>query len=97
MAFPKPSDYRTHKGPRGRPEEWAAKAGQLLRNKSTRRAEIAESLEVLGFTTMPTLEGLKKAFRTASLVAHPDQGGTQEGFIKVKKAYDLLLKKLTAN
>lgn len=94
MAFPKSTEYRTHRGPRGNPEKWATKANQLLRSETTTKAEIAESLEILGFTTMPTLERLKKVFRMASLIAHPDQGGTQETFIKVKKAYDLLLKEL---
>ena len=44
--------------------------------------------EVLGVTPPCTLAQAKRAFRAAAKVAHPDSGGTEEKFRRVKAAFD---------
>jgi DnaJ-class molecular chaperone len=90
MPFPRPEDYRTHKGPKGSPAEWAAKAAKLLQSRKATDAEIFESLQVLGLSGIPTLTSLKQAYRKVSREVHPDRGGSHEGFIKARKAFDIL-------
>jgi hypothetical protein len=48
---------------------------------------------VLGLTSTATLDEVKRAFRKRALEHHPDQGGSTERFLVVKKAYDGILKK----
>lgn len=90
MSFPRPESYRTHKGPKGSPAEWAAKAVRLLQSRMATDTVISESLQVLGLSEMPTLASLKRAFRKVSREVHPDRGGSHEGFIKARKAFDIL-------
>jgi len=90
MAFPRPESYKTHKGPKGSPAEWAAKAAKLLQSKQSTDTEIFESLKVLGLSEMPTLTNLKQAFRKVTHKVHPDKGGSDTEFIKAKKAFDVL-------
>lgn len=48
-------------------------------------------LGILGLSFPFSEDELKAAFRKLCLKVHPDQGGSQEEFIKVKEAYDWLL------
>jgi hypothetical protein len=43
---------------------------------------------VLGLPKGASLAELKRAFRRLSLTTHPDQGGTEAAFIRVKRAFD---------
>lgn len=51
---------------------------------------IAQSLKILDLKSPFSLLELKAAYRSAALKTHPDCGGTEERFILVDKAYDLL-------
>jgi hypothetical protein len=90
MPFPRPESYRTHKGPKGSPAEWATKASKLLQSKQGKDTEIFESLKVLGLSEVSTLTNLKQAFRKVTHKVHPDKGGSDAEFIKAKKAFDIL-------
>ena len=47
--------------------------------------------ELLGLDTKePTQAHLKSAYHKAALKHHPDRGGTQAGFQRVKQAFDVL-------
>jgi hypothetical protein len=51
---------------------------------------ITQALQILGLVTPFEMVDLKKAYRSAALLTHPDCGGSSENFIKVDAAYDLL-------
>lgn len=46
---------------------------------------------VLGITLPTTKEGAQVAFRQKALLAHPDHGGSHEGFLALRRAYELIL------
>lgn len=52
---------------------------------------ISEKIKILGLTYPFTKGELKHNFRQLVLVHHPDKGGTEENFIRIKDAYDILL------
>jgi len=56
---------------------------------------VQEARDILGVQSNYSEEELKKAYRAQVKEAHPDQGGTQDKFIRVKQAYDLLKNKLS--
>lgn len=43
---------------------------------------------ILGFSEIPGEDELKKRYRELVKVAHPDKGGSQEYFMKIKSAYE---------
>ncbi|MBD2505551.1 J domain-containing protein [Anabaena azotica FACHB-119] len=49
-----------------------------------------QALTILQLQTPFTMADLKKAYRAAALVHHPDCGGKAENFIKIDAAYDFL-------
>lgn len=51
----------------------------------------SESYEILQIEPPAEYEKVKRAYRKMSLKSHPDKGGSNELFIKVKDAYDDLL------
>jgi curved DNA-binding protein CbpA len=51
---------------------------------------MADPYELLGVSRLATAEEIKKAFRRAALVHHPDKGGDAAKFGEVRAAYDLL-------
>ncbi len=50
-----------------------------------------EACKILNIDKKFTGEMLKKAYHTAALRHHPDKGGSEETFKKIKEAYELLL------
>jgi len=44
---------------------------------------------VLGVKPPTTLEAVKARFRQLALIYHPDRGGSDEQFIKIKEAYEM--------
>lgn len=54
--------------------------------------EYVEALEILKLSEEFCDEDLKKAYKSASKIYHPDLGGSTEMMQKVNEAYDLLLK-----
>ncbi|MDP1826155.1 MAG: DnaJ domain-containing protein [Archangium sp.] len=49
--------------------------------------------EVLGLTGEATLDEVKLAFRKKALEHHPDQGGTTEAFLEVRRAWESIVKR----
>ncbi|MFC1563196.1 DnaJ domain-containing protein [candidate division KSB1 bacterium] len=47
---------------------------------------------VLGLSGEPKLAEIKKCYRRLVQIHHPDHGGDAELFIKIKEAYDFLMK-----
>jgi len=90
MAFPTKDSYRTHKGPQGSPDDWAAKAEALIQQLAP-VSDLTASLGVFGFASKPSMQELKKAYRTQVLKAHPDHGGTSEAFQEIQVAYATVL------
>lgn len=82
---------RNPTGKRGSPEEWA-KAAQALQAKAT---NLTSHLEILGFSSLPTLEELSRARKKAMLTAHPDKGGTTEQATKINEAFTAISVLLT--
>jgi DnaJ-class molecular chaperone len=54
--------------------------------------KVQMALECLGLDEMPDATGIRKAYRRASMTAHPDQGGSHAAFIAVRQAFELLAK-----
>ena len=48
---------------------------------------------LLGIAATATLDDVKAAFRKKALEHHPDQGGTPEAFMAMKRAYDAIVKR----
>jgi len=48
--------------------------------------------EILGLNKGATIPQIKKKFRELCMIHHPDKGGNQALFIKIKDAYEALLK-----
>lgn len=57
-------------------------------NDTMRKAD----LELLGLSGTPDGMAIKAAYRKMSMIHHPDKGGDQEKFVRVKEAYERLLK-----
>jgi hypothetical protein len=49
------------------------------------------ALALLGLDSAATADDVKRAFRAVALRAHPDRGGTDAEFIRVKRAHDVAL------
>jgi hypothetical protein len=47
--------------------------------------------EVLGVTRSAGVEDIRRAYRRAAKTAHPDQGGSNEAFLRVQRAAEFLL------
>lgn len=52
------------------------------------------ALKTLGLTDSANADDVKRAFKVMARTTHPDAGGKQEDFIKIKEAYELLSSKL---
>jgi curved DNA-binding protein CbpA len=51
---------------------------------------------VLGLTKAATLDDIKRAFREMALITHPDkEGGSEQSFLEVKEAYEVLSDEVT--
>lgn len=50
-----------------------------------------ENYSVLGLKRSASDEDIKKAFREKALETHPDKGGDEEEFKKVREAYECLI------
>lgn len=95
MAFPRPEDYKTYDDSKGRgsARDWARKARKLAQ-LALEDTTVSENLRILGLSTTPTAQELKRAFHKAAFQAHPDQGGDHESFLKVQRAYEDLLREI---
>lgn len=57
----------------------------------TRAERLSSAAKTLGVTWPASKEEIKKAFKRAALKSHPDMGGSDQAFIQVKQARDLLV------
>jgi hypothetical protein len=57
------------------------------------RARPADPFAVLGVDASASLDDVKAAFRKRALEHHPDQGGSPESFMRIKRAYDAILRR----
>ena len=66
---------------------------QNKRKQTNHTNQLEEYRTVLGLPLSGTLEitQIKSAYRKAAKKAHPDAGGTQEMFLRIKEAHDTLL------
>jgi hypothetical protein len=91
----------THYNPQaegyGSTEEWiraaeAAAAGHGQYKRQDKPKLGSADLRMLGLLDMPSdLAGLKKAFRNAIMIAHPDHGGSTKAAQETLDAYKRLL------
>lgn len=51
------------------------------------QSDLPDCLKTLGFSSMPTPDELKRRYRQAAKVAHPDNGGSEDYFISIQQAY----------
>ncbi|NJK61846.1 MAG: hypothetical protein HC921_03395 [Synechococcaceae cyanobacterium SM2_3_1] len=58
--------------------------------------DLDRHLHILGLSSIPDLDLLKKTFRKLSKAHHPDVGGSHEGFLIIKHAYEALVKVIWA-
>lgn len=57
---------------------------------SQERSRVEILFQTLGLTPEATPEEIKAAYRQLALKNHPDQGGSEEEFKKIKEAYEIL-------
>lgn len=88
------SDYKPYgvnKGPRGNPQQWknaydermsAAEANTILGDD--------DAFAILGIAATDVWTEVVKAFRAMVFKVHPDYGGNQKDFERVKAAYSKL-------
>lgn len=79
----------------GSKEQWRAAAGGdgfTIESPQKAKAKVDADLTRLGLTEMPeTLPLLVRAYRKATLTAHPDaQGGSHAAFLALTEAYNRL-------
>ena len=55
------------------------------------------AFQILGLNNGCSADDVKKAFKNLSLKFHPDKGGNNDHFIKIKTAYDICLKLTSQN
>ncbi len=60
----------------------------IRRWKAGDSADPVECFRVLGVSPNATLDDLKGAYRKLAFEHHPDRGGKQENFLRIKSAYD---------
>jgi DnaJ-domain-containing protein 1 len=65
---------------------------QQQRTQSSTTDRLRDAYRILGIEPTRDSEVIRKAYRKMAKQNHPDVGGTQEKFIAVKDAYDLLMK-----
>ena len=54
-----------------------------------------DALGMLGLDSLPESESqIKSAWRTAAFVHHPDRGGSQEAFVRLQRAMDLVIERM---
>jgi curved DNA-binding protein CbpA len=87
VVFPKQTQIQTHQEPKQ--TAW----NQIAQTPQQKMVSYFSScLEVLGIQEEVALteESLKKAYKRASLKAHPDKGGTEDQFEAITRAYAYL-------
>lgn len=82
---------------RARMEREGQRQYEYYRQRQQQRTSnnnMANAMELLGLNEGFTSNDVKKAYRRLSKIHHPDVGGKQENFIKLKKAYDYVMSRI---
>jgi hypothetical protein len=78
----------------GDPNQWEDIATKLFGLRKLKTGPVNKWLAALFLEEMPvTADALKKAFRAAMFVNHPDYGGTNEAARSTMEAYEVLRQK----
>jgi len=87
--------YKTRPGQaRGSPDAWRQKATTLILGDAP---DPSADWAALGLSEAPAdIAALKRAYRSTMMMAHPDQGGTDEQAVAASLAYARLLAALKA-
>ena len=57
--------------------------------------DLAHALDMLGLVSLPTSEHeVKRAWRAAAFTHHPDRGGSQAAFTRLRDAMDLVVERM---
>lgn len=74
--------------------EYAKKLHEEITRKAQPKVDRNKmnAIKLMGLSSNPTIEEVKKSYRKLSKIHHPDTGGSQENFIRLTKAYDYLMK-----
>ncbi len=57
------------------------------------RTRAIDPYALLGVAATASLDDVKAAFRKMALAHHPDHGGSADAFIRIKRAYDAIVKR----
>jgi len=60
--------------------------------EASRRESLMDAYDILGVSPDDPVELIKDIFKRKSMHYHPDRGGTDEKFIRLNKAYELIMK-----
>lgn len=73
-----------------RPEEIAYMLNRFWVRLMGKEEKQAEALAVLGCSVQDNLATIRKAYRRLASLHHPDKGGEETTFIKIRQAYEAL-------
>ena len=60
--------------------------------EAARRESLMDAYDILGVSPDDPVDLIKDVYRRKSMYYHPDKGGTDEKFKRLKSAYDLIMK-----
>jgi ABC-type multidrug transport system fused ATPase/permease subunit len=67
---------------------------QRQQQRQSNNNNMANAMKLLGLTEGFTEKDVKKAYRRLSKIHHPDVGGKEANFLKLKKAYDYVMERI---
>lgn len=67
---------------------------QRQQQRQTANNNMANAIKLLGSQEGFTEKDVKKAYRRLSKIHHPDAGGKEANFLKLKKAYDYIMNRI---
>ncbi len=65
----------------------------MPRSAASREAPSGSIWQRLGVTTDASVLDIKRAYRKAALLVHPDRGGSAEAFRELQRAYEAALQR----
>lgn len=86
--------YAEKPAPESKDWNWAGSSGYKL--QSFAQVFGIDCLTTLGLSLPCTRDDVRRAYKRLAKSAHPDLGGTQQAFIKLKEAHDSALRFATA-
>lgn len=71
------------------------KRRQNTANTPSKKSKQQAALSLMGFSTLPSMNELKKKYRELARAYHPDAGGDEAKFKQLTESYSLLVKKIS--